>query len=134
VIVGQRSFGKGTVQELIDLEPNQGVLKLTTSSYWRPSGKNIHRRKDASDSETWGVMPDSGYEVKIDGKALGKLVRWRQHRDQIRPAGEPPSPNPDDPTATYFDPQLARALEYVDRATGAKPRPQAGVTAKGKAK
>ncbi|HID78100.1 MAG TPA: S41 family peptidase, partial [Planctomycetaceae bacterium] len=35
-VVGQRSFGKGTVQEIIRLERPDGVLKLTTASYWRP--------------------------------------------------------------------------------------------------
>ena len=44
-IIGQRSFGKGTVQEIFDLESDCGAMKLTTASYWRPSGKNIARSK-----------------------------------------------------------------------------------------
>jgi carboxyl-terminal processing protease len=116
VIVGQRSFGKGTVQELIDLEPNQGVLKLTTSSYWRPSNKNIHRRRDAAPSDAWGVLPDPGYEVKVEGKELGKLARWRQQRDsyQPKPAGPASSPGKDDVFQGYSDPQMDRALQYLD--------------------
>ena len=110
VIVGQRSFGKGTVQELIDLEPNQGVMKLTTSSYWRPSNKNIHRRRDATPSDAWGVLPDPGFEVKVEGKDLGKLVRWRQQRDtyQSKPAGK------DNVVQGYSDQQMDRALQYLD--------------------
>ena len=47
VIVGQRSYGKGTIQEIIDLESGCGAMKLTTASYWRPSGRNIARPHDA---------------------------------------------------------------------------------------
>ena len=45
MIVGQRSFGKGSVQNILDLEDGNSVLKLTVATYWRPSGKNIHRFK-----------------------------------------------------------------------------------------
>ena len=44
-IVGTRTYGKGTVQNLIPLEGGRSVLKLTTASYWRPSNQNIHRRR-----------------------------------------------------------------------------------------
>ena len=41
VIVGQRSFGKGVVQELLYLDTEEGrrrgLMKVTSSSYWRPS-------------------------------------------------------------------------------------------------
>ena len=47
VIVGQRTWGKGTVQEVTDLGDRRGELKLTVASYWRPSGENIHRRHGA---------------------------------------------------------------------------------------
>jgi carboxyl-terminal processing protease len=113
-VVGQRSHGKGTVQELIDLEPGQGVLKLTTSSFWRPSGKNIHRTKSSQDSDQWGVSPDPGYEVKVEGKELGRLLRWRQRRDLSKPNGPAPSEK-DDSDAGYFDPQLAKAIECLEK-------------------
>ncbi len=124
VIVGQRSFGKGTVQELIDLEPNEGVMKLTTSSYWRPSNKNIHRRRDAAPSDDWGVLPDPGYEVKVEGKELGRLARWRQQRDSFQPKPGGPSnpPGKDDVSQGYSDPQMDRALKYLD-ATCKSPSP-----------
>ena len=43
VIVGERSWGKGSVQNVIELEQGESALKLTTASYHRPNGKNIHR-------------------------------------------------------------------------------------------
>src|SRR4051794_1819444 len=43
VVVGERSYGKGSVQNIIEMENSTSALKMTTASYWRPSGKNIHR-------------------------------------------------------------------------------------------
>ena len=58
VIVGERSWGKGSVQNVIELERGTSALKLTTASYHRPSGKNIHRFPGMSEKTKWGVMPD----------------------------------------------------------------------------
>jgi carboxyl-terminal processing protease len=41
VIVGIKSFGKGSVQTVIPLEKNHGALRLTTALYYTPSGKSI---------------------------------------------------------------------------------------------
>ena len=64
-VVGQRSYGKGSVQNILELEDGNSVLKLTVATYQRPSGKNIHRFKDAKDTDEWGVSPDPGLEVKL---------------------------------------------------------------------
>ncbi len=110
-IVGQRTWGKGTVQNIIQLEGGQSALKLTTASYWRPSGENIHREPDAKDDEHWGVQPDEGYEVKLTDEQTAKLVKLREERDIVRPGagkGAPQSaPSNADPTP---DPQLERAI------------------------
>jgi carboxyl-terminal processing protease len=42
VIVGRRSFGKGLVQEHVDL-PDQSAVRLTTARYYTPSGRSIQR-------------------------------------------------------------------------------------------
>jgi carboxyl-terminal processing protease len=81
VIVGQRSYGKGSVQNLIDLDGGNSVLKLTVASYYRPSGENIHRFKNAKTSDKWGVSPDKGAEVKLPNS---EFIRWfmaRRDRD-----------------------------------------------------
>ncbi len=64
-IVGERSFGKGTVQSILELPCNLGTLHLTTSSFWRPSGRPIHRKHGAKPEDDWGVLPDDGYEIVI---------------------------------------------------------------------
>ena len=81
VVVGQRSYGKGSVQNIIDLDGGNSVLKLTVASYFRPSGENIHKFKNAKNSDNWGVSPDKGAEVKLTNS---EYIRWfvaRRDRD-----------------------------------------------------
>lgn len=89
VVIGERTWGKGSVQNVIDLEGGRSALKLTTASYWRPNGHNIHRFPGAKDSDEWGVMPDQGYEVKLSDAELGELVRYRRDRDILRESHAP---------------------------------------------
>lgn len=64
-VVGTRSYGKGTIQEIFELPCNSGVLRMTTASFWRPSGASIHRHKDSTPEDDWGVKPNDGYEVSV---------------------------------------------------------------------
>jgi carboxyl-terminal processing protease len=102
VIIGERTWGKGSVQNVIPLEHDQSALKLTTASYLRPSGKNIHRFPEDDEDDEWGVIPNEGYELKLtDGQMLA-LVRQRRNRELLRPkkagAAEPaPSGQPGTP-------------------------------------
>src|SRR5207245_8397709 len=70
IIVGERSYGKGSVQNIIEMENRTSALKLTTASYWRPSGKNIHRFPDSKDTDEWGVKPNPGFEVPLTSEEL----------------------------------------------------------------
>jgi carboxyl-terminal processing protease len=81
IVIGERTYGKGSVQNVIDLENGRSALKLTTAGYLRPNGHNIHRKSDAKDSDEWGVMPDKGYEIKLSDSEMSSLVRNRQRRD-----------------------------------------------------
>jgi len=118
VVVGQRTYGKGTVQEVVYLPGGQGVLKITTASYWRPSEKNITRLSGTGEDDEWGVRPDPGYEVKLEGDELIRWVRWRRDRDMSRSARSPdPDAKPADRRLPLeADPQLAKAVQYVDKA------------------
>jgi carboxyl-terminal processing protease len=82
-VVGTRSFGKGSVQNIIELEDGNSVLKLTVASYFRPSGKNIHRFKNAKDSDEWGVTPDKDLAVKLTTEQYISYMRGRRTRDLI---------------------------------------------------
>jgi carboxyl-terminal processing protease len=80
-VIGQRTFGKGSVQNIIELEDGNSVLKLTVATYQRPSGKNIHRFKNAKESDEWGVSPDAGLEVKVEKDDYVSWFRARRDRD-----------------------------------------------------
>jgi carboxyl-terminal processing protease len=82
VVVGQRSYGKGSVQNILDLEDGYSVLKLTVASYYRPSGENIHRFRTSKPSDKWGVSPDKGMEVKLTPIEYRRWAIGRFERDQ----------------------------------------------------
>ena len=92
VIVGERTWGKGSVQNLIELEDGRSALKLTTASYRRPSGKNIHRFPDAKESDEWGVTPDAGYKIELGDSEMLALIQARRQRDILQPPRPPPRP------------------------------------------
>ena len=82
-IIGERSFGKGSVQNLHALEGRKTALKITIASYWRPSGKNIHRFPDAKEADDWGVRPSEGFEVVLTDKERKEYFEGRRYRDII---------------------------------------------------
>lgn len=84
VIVGERTWGKGSVQNVIELEDGKSKLKLTTASYHRPNGHNIHKFKNAKDTDEWGVKPDANYEVKFTTEDHRNYTSWRRNHDLIK--------------------------------------------------
>jgi carboxyl-terminal processing protease len=83
-IIGNRTWGKGTVQNVIPIEAGSARLKLTTAHYWRPSNKNIHRREGATEDDQWGVRPDPGFEVELTPEEFKRVFQQRRDRDVIR--------------------------------------------------
>jgi carboxyl-terminal processing protease len=84
VVIGERTWGKGSVQNVIELEDGRSILKLTTAAYRRPNGKNIHRFPDAKPTDEWGVMPDKGFDIELDDAELLALIEDRRDRDVLR--------------------------------------------------
>jgi carboxyl-terminal processing protease len=80
-IAGQRTWGKGTVQNVIQLEGGKSAIRLTVGTYRRPSGKEIHKWKDAKESDDWGVRPDDGLEVLLTNHQNDLVVLTRRRRD-----------------------------------------------------
>jgi carboxyl-terminal processing protease len=81
VVIGERSWGKGTVQNVVDLEGGKSAIRLTIATYWRPSGKDIHKRKNAQESDDWGVRPDEGMSLPLSKSIYEQSVRARRKRD-----------------------------------------------------
>ena len=111
-IIGHRSYGKGSVQNLIELEDHESALKLTVATYWRPSGKNIHRFKNAKDTDDWGVTPDEGFEVKLTPEEQEAWYFARRDRDLIS-SHNPGKLKPDKDGKQYVDKVLDKGMEYV---------------------
>ncbi len=109
-IVGERSYGKGSVQNIRRFRVASGVageIKLTTASFWRPSGKNLNKSSTTGkDEDEWGVTPDK--VVKLTPKERDDLDE-AQHEAEIIRHGKPPKE-----TAKEFkDKQLDAALDYL---------------------
>ena len=81
-IIGEQSWGKGTVQKVIHMKQGRAALKLTTSSYWRPSGKHIDRYDDESlKTKKWGVRPDPEFVVSITEGDVISHLKQMQNRE-----------------------------------------------------
>lgn len=75
-LVGTTSFGKGIVQTVFTLDDGS-ALKLTTSEYFTPAGRNIHGD---------GLTPD--VEVELDEELLTKLTVEKNEDNQLQAAIE----------------------------------------------
>lgn len=126
IIVGQRTYGKGSVQTVFPLEHGDAALKLTIAKYHRPSGKNIDRQENDTEADEWGVLPDPGYEVKLTPEEWGQLLYQRQQRDVYDPTGALQRVQHDPnlplraPDAVMPDPQLERAIKAINDQIKAK--------------
>jgi len=108
IIIGTRSFGKGSVQQVRMLESNQGAIKVTNALYYLPSGRNIHRKEG---SEIWGVDPTDGYYVPMTSEQIIAMLKlWR---DPTAKDAVPAQITPAYIAKEQADPQLAAALEAV---------------------
>ncbi len=106
LIVGTKSFGKGSVQTIIPLE-DDSALRLTTSLYYTPSGITINEK---------GIVPD----VVVDEKPLSADESVQGLRDEflerhMRKQGltDQPWNQPITPAELDKDPQLKRAVELL---------------------
>jgi carboxyl-terminal processing protease len=93
VVIGEKSFGKGSVQSIIELDDGS-ALRLTTSRYYTPSRRVIHGN---------GIEPD--IIVDISDEDAGRV-----HRQLSRPDGA--EPEPDEPE-NIEDLQLDQGVEIV---------------------
>ena len=111
LVVGERSYGKGSVQELINLEGNQGELKLTVAYYYLPSGRLVHKKKDATD---WGVQPQ--ILVPMDETAEKKVMQELDQHERFLPPTSKGATSKPVATATQAassDIQLQRAVDTM---------------------
>lgn len=107
VIMGERSYGKGSVQNIQPFEG--GELKLTTATFWRPNGRNLNRQGNSKEADDWGVVPDDGFLVKLNSLEREQLQQSQREREII-PRRDLPSTQP---KPEFTDRQLDTALDYL---------------------
>jgi carboxyl-terminal processing protease len=127
VIVGTRSFGKGSVQDLYPIDGGKAYLKLTTQYYKLPRGRIIHRQED---SKAWGIEPD--LKVEMTDQQVADALKFRQDIDVIRDprnadatapqavpfrAGPDEAPKPPAPAAGTAKPAAGDAAAATEEAT-----------------
>lgn len=120
LLVGERTYGKGSVQNPWPLGSGDAMLKLTTALYYLPGmDRSIHRDDD---SKEWGVAPD--VTVKLSPKEARRVSELRRQtevlpgKSGVVPASATaPATQPDDedeadnPSLTLqTDPQVETAL------------------------
>jgi carboxyl-terminal processing protease len=120
VVIGQRSYGKGTVQQLLPMESGKSLLKLTWASFWRPNGANIHHALGVPDDATWGVAPDAGFESKLSPEEYEIYRAYRKKRDTFGQINENEVTDKETAPklATFIDKPLQRAVEYLQNKLG----------------
>ncbi|HYF15007.1 MAG TPA: S41 family peptidase [Phycisphaerales bacterium] len=77
VVLGARSFGKGSVQNVWQLSP-VSLMKLTTAYYTLPDDSVIHRRPG---SKTWGIQPN--FAVEMLPKQTSEAITIRRNADVL---------------------------------------------------
>ena len=121
-VIGERSFGKGSVQNIRDF--GDGKMKLTTATFWRPSGKNLYKRDpEALKNDTWGVKPD--LVVPLTEKERTELFDHLRNNEVIpRRDIKPKETEPE-----FKDVELQKALDYLGdqiKTASANPLKKAG--------
>ena len=105
IILGTQSFGKGSVQTIIPVNP-YGALRITTARYFTPSGRSIQKK---------GISPD----IVVDEAKLEKVKKRNGNRESdLRGALDNPNQeiennDTNNEKESTNDFQLSRALDLV---------------------
>jgi carboxyl-terminal processing protease len=128
VLLGARSYGKGSVQNVWGLAAGnaESAVKVTTQYYHLPADRMIHRLPGSTE---WGVNPD--LPVEMLPSQLYDALTLRQNADVLRldeqgnPDASDRPANPDDLITKGMDVQLHQALVLLQAQAAAKPQGQA---------
>ncbi len=105
ILVGKKTFGKGSVQTVLPLSDNS-ALALTTAYYYTPSGTLIHNK---------GLTPD--IEVDLPEMTQEQILKLRVERGKFLatapPSKDEPMDKPDMEFLRKFDTQFQRAVEIL---------------------
>jgi carboxyl-terminal processing protease len=124
LIVGERTYGKGSVQQTYTIPQDDSGVKLTIARYYTPSGRRIDRphrppvsyNEDAgrdspeTNTEEWGIVPD--FEVRMSRKEMQYLQKTWADAEIVRPPGSIPNSGQPGEDGINFakDTQLEKAV------------------------
>ncbi|MDC3312251.1 S41 family peptidase [Alphaproteobacteria bacterium] len=105
VVMGTRSFGKGSVQSVISM-PGHGAIRLTTARYYTPSGISIQSK---------GITPDIEVELARIEELDGGIIREEDLKGALDVAEETDNEEieAEEPKQSEIDFQLARAIDLI---------------------
>jgi carboxyl-terminal processing protease len=116
VIMGNKSFGKGSVQTVFNLENNQGALKMTTALYYTPSGRSIQAKGIEPDIELIqaSIEKEKSTERESEADLQGHIELKIQESIEKSIKNDKKENLKDDNINVYKkDYQLARALDLI---------------------
>ena len=117
VIMGSKSFGKGSVQTVIPLENNQGALKMTTALYYTPSGRSIQATGIEPDIELAQASIEKQKDSERDSEAdlKGHIeIKIQDSIEKTAKSSKEKTKIADENIDIYQkDYQLARALDLI---------------------
>lgn len=132
VVIGTRSFGKGSVQTIIPI-PGAGAMRLTTARYYTPSGRSIQKLgiepditvqvakleevaqgHGVSEADLKGALPNPNGTAPKKDEAEGDKDKDAKDKDKAAPKdGDKDAPKPEAKAKEPYDNQLARAYDLL---------------------
>ena len=132
IIVGTRSFGKGSVQTIIPLGSN-GALRLTTARYYTPSGRSIQAKGIEPEVVVEEELPDelkdkaaaqsTRSEADLRGHLKGDEEEGEAKDEEESGSSSYVAPEKDKDTQLKYGLDLLRGIRSVD--TEAKKKAEA---------
>ncbi len=127
IVMGTRSFGKGSVQTVIPI-PSHGAIRLTTSRYYTPSGRAIQQKGIDPDivveqAKVEAVKSHERHESDLRGSLQNDENKKPANENSAQPPVQPETKNnsnglkkgkdKEDADSASKDYQLARALDLI---------------------
>ncbi len=117
LLVGTQTFGKGSVQTVIELEDGSG-LKLTIARYYTPSGRSIQEKGITPDIQVRGGAPGQAEDDPVREKNLPGHFRSEDEKQgagaaAATPIAPPAAQLPAAPGDPSDDPQLKAGLDAL---------------------
>ena len=132
IVIGTRSFGKGSVQTIIPLGQNNGAIRLTTARYYTPAGRSIQAKGIDPDIVVEQELPDelkgkerTRGEASLRGHLKSEATDGKEKDTSGSSSYVPPDPEKDT--------QLKHALAMITSAAAEPAAPRAGDSADKKA-